>query len=47
MGEHVKGRLEGVLEPSGPFRQSADLAEFPREEGNYQARLAEIRDAKN
>ncbi len=47
MGEYVKSRLEGVLQPAGTLRQSADLAEFPREKRDHEARFAEIGDAEH
>ena len=46
-GQYVKSRLERVLEPLRPLGQSAYLAEFPREEGNDEARLAEIDGAEH
>ena len=47
MGEYVKSRLEGVFQPPGALRQSADFAEFPREKRYNQARFAEIGDAQH
>jgi hypothetical protein len=47
MGQHVKSRLEGVLETASALGQSPDLAEFPRKERNDEACFAEIDGAED